>query len=115
MKPSSSWAGNGQSAAQEFPEILWNLKVHNGVNKNPPLVPNPSQINPVDTSLSYFCKIHFNIVTCKGEYIRDVGFDDWIYYILYIQNSERQAIQRYCWCTRFKIHRYIGTSIIGFH
>jgi hypothetical protein len=35
--------------------------------KNPPLVPIMTQMNPVHTTPSYFCKIHFNIIQlCLG-------------------------------------------------
>lgn len=49
-------------ATKKDPNILWNPKFHSHVHKSPPLAPLLSQINPVQTSSSYFHKIHFNII-----------------------------------------------------
>jgi hypothetical protein len=50
------------ATTQELPSILRNPKVYYLVHKRHPLVSNLSKIDPVDTILSYLCKIHFNIV-----------------------------------------------------
>jgi hypothetical protein len=51
------WESNSCSATQEIPSILWNLKVHYLVHKNPLMVPILSQINPFHTLPSYFCDV----------------------------------------------------------
>jgi hypothetical protein len=48
MELSPSWKVVSYAATQEFPNILWNPKVH----KNPLLGPIPNQIDPVQTTQS---------------------------------------------------------------
>jgi hypothetical protein len=49
MDLSLSWEATSRSPAKGFLNILYNPKVHYRVHKRPPLVPNPSQISPVQS------------------------------------------------------------------
>jgi hypothetical protein len=49
------------TSPQEFPNILYNLKVHYHVHKNPTLTPILCQINPVQTTPFYF-SLHLNVI-----------------------------------------------------
>jgi hypothetical protein len=48
-----SWEAADCGAIQERPSIVWNQKVHYRAHKSSPLVPIPSQIDPVHTIPSY--------------------------------------------------------------
>jgi hypothetical protein len=58
----SPWEAISHWSAEEFPSILWNPKFHYRVHNSMPLVPFLCQISLVHTTLSYFCKIHLNII-----------------------------------------------------
>jgi len=57
-----SWESNWFSASQEFPHILWNLKVPYCIHKCPSPIPILSHLVPVHTSTSYFLKTHLNVI-----------------------------------------------------
>jgi len=59
---SPSYEANGHSAAQESLCVLWNVKIHYHVHKNPPLVSILSQTHPIHALQPYFSKIHSNII-----------------------------------------------------
>ena len=62
MEQSPSWKTDRFSASQEIPHILWNPKVHYHIHKYPPPVPILRHLDPVHTTISYFLKIHLNII-----------------------------------------------------
>ena len=64
----------GPSASLEIPHIVWNLKAHCCIHKNPPLVTILSQMNAVHTIQSYFCNIHFNIILQFTLVLKVVSF-----------------------------------------
>jgi hypothetical protein len=51
LEPIPFRAANSRVAAQEFPNMLCNLKLHYSVHKRPSLVPIQSQMKPVHTIL----------------------------------------------------------------
>jgi hypothetical protein len=62
MELGPSWEAASCAATQEFPNILSNPNFDNRVHKGHPLVPIPSQINPVPNTPTYLSKIHSNII-----------------------------------------------------
>ena len=62
MKQSPSWEPYRFATSQEIHRILWNTKVHYHIQKCPPLVPVPRQLDPVHNPTSHILKIHLNII-----------------------------------------------------
>jgi hypothetical protein len=60
LSPSSGVASSVDT--HEYPNILWNPKVHNRVHNSPPLVTILSHIDSGHTIPSYLSVINFNIV-----------------------------------------------------
>jgi hypothetical protein len=59
---SLSREANSRSPNQEIPRPLRNPRVHYRRDRNPTLYPIVSHMNPVHNFISYFCRIHFNII-----------------------------------------------------
>jgi hypothetical protein len=53
----SSWQAVSYAAAQELPNILWNLKVHYLIHKSPSIVPVLNQNKQVHTTSSYLISV----------------------------------------------------------
>ena len=52
----------GFQLVKKFPAFYGTRKVHYRSHKCPPPVPTLSQLNPVNTPIPYFLKIHLNII-----------------------------------------------------
>ena len=69
MEQSPPWEAKSSSANQEIPHIVWNLKLCYHDHYSPPsIVPIPSQSNVFHAFLSYFSKIHFNIILSSSKW-----------------------------------------------
>jgi hypothetical protein len=75
MELGLSWEAASRSATQEFPNILWNLKVQYHVHKSPPLIRILSQINLVHTTLSLrsilILSSYLNVGLCGNRFPSD--------------------------------------------
>jgi hypothetical protein len=78
-----SWEANNWSFTQEIPGILCTFQVH----KSPPLMPIPSQRNPVHTLQSYFFNVHLNIILTYTFRFLIISFLQVLLQKLYMQRS----------------------------
>ena len=63
MERSPPWKAKSSSASQDIPHVVWNLKLCYHDHYSPPsTVPIPTQSIVVHAFLSYFSKIHFNVI-----------------------------------------------------
>jgi hypothetical protein len=77
MEKSPSWEAASRSATQEFPDILWNPKIHFRIHMNPSLFSALSQTNPVHTSLHIIYLRSISILSshiCKYNESKPVEF-----------------------------------------
>jgi hypothetical protein len=52
-------------------------------------------------------------VTCRGDYRRGFGLDDWIYWHLIHTTRNYRQLQRYHWSAFFTVHRYAHTAVLS--
>jgi hypothetical protein len=71
MQMSPSWEATNCAATQEFPNILWDPRVHYRVHNRPPLVLILGHINAVHTTLSYLLR---SILILFTHVVRVVSF-----------------------------------------
>jgi hypothetical protein len=88
MALSPSWEVVSCASTQEFPNILWNPKVHYRVHISAPLVPILSQVNAVHTTQSHLISIWIlSTHLCLGfpSGVFSYGFPTNILYVLLLQ------------------------------
>jgi hypothetical protein len=80
MEKSPSWEANSCPSSQKISRLLWNLKVHYRVYKNPPLVCFLSQMNSAHVFPPHFSKIHseffLSIISRSSKYSHSFRLSD---------------------------------------
>jgi hypothetical protein len=114
---SPSWETASRAATQQFPNILWNLKVHYRVHKSLPLVAVLSQMNLAHISPHHITSIL--MLSCVGGLCVTYKTGFWIGWLDLLHRihtvRDYRQLQRYRCSTHFLVHRCTHTRVLSLH